>query len=136
MQDFPDKATLLGAVAEFLEGTVRPSIQDQGLAFRVRVAAHIVATVAREVTLESFHDIAEYGRLRALLHREGEPPASDEIKRRAAIGALNAELARALREDAIDDGELAKIRHHVMKTLTEKLTVVQPRFDLKLDVEG
>ncbi len=135
MQDFPDKATLLGAVAEFLDKTVRPAIEDKGLAFRVRVAAHMVATVAREVTFEGNHDAVELARLRRLLDRADDPLPPNDMERRAVLTDLNAELARRLREDALTADDQAAIRTHLVRTLEEKLSVVQPRFDVKMRIE-
>lgn len=135
MQDFPDKATLLGAVAEFLDKTVRPALDDKGLAFRVRVAAHMVATVAREVTFEGHHDAVELARLRRLLDRTDDPLPPNDMARRAALTDLNAELARRLREDALTDDDQDAIRTHLVRTLEEKLSVVQPRFDVKMRIE-
>ncbi|MCA9560934.1 MAG: hypothetical protein KC583_20440 [Myxococcales bacterium] len=141
MQDFPDKATLLGAVAEFLDKTVRPALDasdapnSRGLAFRVRVAAHMVATVAREVTFEGLHDAAELSRLRALLDRTDDPLPPNDMARRATLTELNAELARRLREDPLTEDDQDAIRTHLVRTLEEKLSVVQPRFDVKMRIE-
>lgn len=127
MQDLPDKQTLLGALAQFLSEQVQPAITDRGLAFRVRIAAHLADTLRREVAHEEAHDAAELARLRDLLGAEGLP--SD---RTDAIRTLNARLAQALREGTVDADAA---RASLLATLRDKLAVVQPRFDTRLDLE-
>ena len=52
MQDAPDRQTLLAGVAMFLAGQIEPALrapgENPGLAFRSRIAAHLIATVGRE----------------------------------------------------------------------------------------
>lgn len=113
MQDAPDRETILAGVAMFLAGQVEPAVKaggaDAGLAFRCRVAAHLVAMVGRELAFEAAHDGAELARLQALLGVGGasvdgaavDGAAVEGAARRAAIGALRAELARRLRSDGM-----------------------------------
>ncbi len=134
MQDAPDKNTLLAGVAMFLAGQVEPALKrpgaDKGLAFRSRIAAHLVATVGRELAMEEAHDTAELARLRGLTGEDGDPLAGEP--RRAEIMRLRALLARQLRSDAvIDEGAT---RAAVMQQLREQLQVVQPRFDTTIEL--
>ena len=59
MQDTPDKTTHLAGEARFLKEEVLPNTTDRARAFRVRIAAHLVASVARENAVEETHDGAE-----------------------------------------------------------------------------
>lgn len=141
MQDAPDRETLLANVAMFLMAQVEPALKahpgGRGLAFRTRIAAHLIMTVGRELACEGEHDAAELARLRGLL---GEPPgdsASGPVgaERQAEIVALRTRLAGVLRDDAqpIDAGA---VRAGLMQTLREQLQVIQPRFDTRMTFDG
>lgn len=62
--DEPRKERLLDGVAAFLGKQVVPAIEDPALAFRVRIAAHLVGMVARECRAEP-EDPAEVERMTA-----------------------------------------------------------------------
>lgn len=83
----PDAAELLDAVALFLAKELTPSIEDRGLAFRVRIAAYLVGMVSREVRA----DLPEQD-LEALLAviRGGE---ADDLTRAEVMARLRQELA-------------------------------------------
>ena len=133
MQDSPTKTTLLGGVVRFLKEEILPNTPDRGRAFRVRIAAHLVASVAREIEGEEAHDTAELARLAALLDTS-LPERAGESARRGALAQYNEQLADAIRDgDPAVDVEAA--RAHVMETLREKLSINQPRFDTRLDPE-
>ena len=133
MQDSPTNTTLLGGVARFLKEEILPNTPDRGRAFRVRIAAHLVASVAREIEGEEAHDTAELRRLAVLLDGAA-PEEMGEAARREALAQYNDQLADAIRGgDPTVDVESA--RAHVMETLREKLSVNQPRFDTRLDPE-
>lgn len=134
MQDAPDRQTLLAGVAMFLAGQVEPALKapgaNPGLAFRSRIAAHLVATVGRELAFEEQHDAAELDRLCALLAEPG--PSLTGEARREAIRAHRATLAHKLRADQpIDE---AATRAALMATLRDQLQVVQPRFDTRVEL--
>jgi len=139
MQDAPDRDTLLANVAMFLMAQVEPALkahpEGRGLAFRTRIAAHLIMTVGRELAAEQAHDSAELARLQALLGLEppADPPVGDARKR--AIGGLRARLAEALRVDerALDDGA---VRAGLLETLRDQLQVIQPRFDTRMAWPG
>lgn len=135
MQDLPDTPTLLDALARFLLEQVAPAVDAKGLKYRVKVAAHLAATVAREVRLEGANDGAELQRLRALFEVDGPLPPDDEA-RRGEIGRLEDRLADALRDGRLGGREAEFARGHLMQTLRERLAVVQPGFDTRLDVES
>src|SRR6186997_2521329 len=98
MQDLPDKISLLEAVARFLgDERLKKEIRDPALAFRVKIAAHVIESVAREEAAEDRHDAAELQRLEELFEL---PRSSSEISkntRRARIAELNRMLAKRLR---------------------------------------
>jgi len=121
MQDLPSKEALLGAVAHFLDEEILPATTDRRLAFRVRIAAHLLGVVSRELEHGAAHDARERAGL------EGLVPSG-------AIPAMNAELARHLREDALSDAEQEAILAHLLGTLRDKLAVINPRFNPSLEV--
>jgi hypothetical protein len=129
MQDPPDKATLLDAVAQFLALELKGAVADPRLAFRVLIAAHLTASVAAELRGDETQDTAELARLRALLPdvaaQQNDPP-------RAQIIAMNRELALRLRDGRLPSSAAFD---HLQKTLAEKLAVVSPRFDLRPEIE-
>ncbi len=131
MQDPPDKATLLDAVAQFLALELKSAVADPKLGFRVLIAAHLTASVAAELRGDEAQDAAELARLRALL-----PDVAAQQKDpspRAQIQALNRELAARLRDGRLSAGAAFD---HLQQTLAEKLAVVSPRFDLRPEIEG
>lgn len=138
MQDAPDRDTLLANVAMFLMAQVEPALkaypEGRGLAFRTRIAAHLVATVGRELLHEEQHDAAELARLGDLLGLD-PPGAVVGAARRDAIAGLRARLAKALRdEDTSLDADA--MRAGLMQTLREQLEVIQPRFDTRMRWDG
>lgn len=128
MQDRPDKAALLDAVAEFLMHDVKPYITDPALGFRVLIAANLASVAAREERLEAAHDGAQLDRLRWLL------PDVDvrELTSEAALLQLNVSLADRVRNGGIPENRHADLWSHVTETLREKLAVINPRFDTSL----
>jgi hypothetical protein len=104
----PSGAELLDAVHEFLESEVVPATEGR-LRFHVRVAANVVAMVARELVLA--------------------PRQADAHARRlAGLGVTNeAELAAAIRSGALD-GRLSEVTAAVRATVADKLAVANPRY--------
>lgn len=129
MQDHPDKTALLVGVARFLNEDLAPKIDDKGLRFRARIAAYLVRTVILEQAMGEGHDRAELTRLAALLDVDGDLPVR-EADRNATLRTLNRQLAGRIRQGQDDDA----LRAHLKATLTDKLQVVQPGFDTRLDV--
>lgn len=135
MQDRPHKKDLLFALAKFLDDQVRDAIADPGLRFRVRIASNIAKVVALETMVEDTHDAAELEGLQAILPdvADGLGPNDGAGGRRRAIEVLNAALADAIRTRVLPDEAAA--RAHVKRTLIDKLSVVNPRFDTSLEIE-
>ena len=106
--DIPTAAGLLDAVREFLESDVLP-VTEGRVRFHVRVAANVVAMVAREIVLGPDQAVAHARRLEAL-----------------GVGS-DAELAAAIRSGALDwraEDVVATVR----ATVADKLAVANPGY--------
>lgn len=132
MFDRPDPATLLFGLAAFLEHDLRPSVADPGLAFRVRIAAHVAQTLALQ---EGVHDDALRATLasgRALLGDEEAPPPGTRPELVAAVADVEKRVAHAIRSGRAlpEPATLA----HLRDALAAELRVTNPAFDLRLDL--
>lgn len=130
MQDHPDKLALLQGVGTFLARDLAPTLDDRNLRFRARIAAYLIQIVAMELAFDEQQDAAELGRLVGLL----DEPAVEALpasQRKAELTRLNALLVERIRSGEVDEA----LFDHVTATLREKLAVVQPAFDTRLDVE-
>ena len=124
MQYLPQKQTLMEALTVFLASQVAPAISDPALRFRVRIAAHLLQVVYRELELSDGHTVAEQDRLQQVLQvTSGDVPAL-----RSAVDALIA-------DPATPPALLAEIRTALMEGLANQLAVSQPRFDPSLHIE-
>jgi Domain of unknown function (DUF6285) len=115
MQDRPDAAELLEAVAEYLFAELRPEVPREQR-FRVLVAANVCAVVAREIRAGEAPDREDLELFEELLGEEVSDP------RQAAE-----QLAKRLRSGALDDrlDELApRLEEHVRR----KLDVARPGY--------
>lgn len=113
-QDRPTARELLDAVAEFLTEEASPAL-DGRRAFLARVASNAVAIVARELALGPAADDAESERLRTLLGSKGP------------LDALNAELARRIRDGSLD-ARREDVVTHLRETVRDKLRIANPRY--------
>ena len=137
MHDKPDKALLLDAVAKFLVEEVRPAIADPAVQFRVLIAANLASIAASEIRHEDAHDLAQLARLERLFHPDRPLPAPPPTRaeRETRIRELETELARRIRARSFGASEIGVAVEHVKQTLREKLAVLNPRFDLREDLE-
>ncbi len=136
MQNLPDRNILLQATAGFLMEQVLPAVEDRGLRFRVRIAAHLLATVSRELLDEESDDAAQLRRLASLL---GAPDAKDGLGRdgrHARIRDLEAALADAARQADPADPAEAPLLSAIRADLKARLQVVSPHFSIAPDIEG
>ncbi|NCG22341.1 MAG: hypothetical protein GWP91_25270 [Rhodobacterales bacterium] len=131
MQDEPHKTALLIGVARFLEQDIRPQIADKALAFRLRIATHLLTTVVRELAFESQADAAELASLQAILG-QNDTPLPDSERRAEAILAGNVQAVTALESDALSADTL---HDHLERALAARLAVSNPRFDLSPEIE-
>lgn len=125
MQDRPSAIELLEAVRGFLEREVIEALQGTAK-FHARVAANVLAIVARELTHEPEHLAAEWQRLDALLGAV-EPPL-EPVARREALGARTEALCARIRAGDADAGPFrAAVLAHLRATTREKLAVANPK---------
>ena len=136
MQNLPDRNVLLQAVAGFLAKDVVAAIDDRGVAFRVRIAAHLVATVARELTGDEARDEAQVVRLATALDATVPIGLETRDERHQILRALEIDLARRIRQTDPDSDAALGLRRLVQEDLKARLKVVNPRFDVSPDVEG
>lgn len=127
---------LLHAIARFLEADLRPHLRDPAINFRARIAAHLAALVARELEHGDRLAAAELARLRTLAGVEvGTPSPRPTAAELVELAERRTELARRIRAGALDEAASARARALVRATLADQLSVIQPRFDTRLDVE-
>lgn len=125
MNDRPTAVELLGAVRRFLERDVVPAF-DGPRRYHARVAANVVAVVAREIEVEERQLESEWKRLGRLLGGESLTPAGRDALR-AAVRAGTEELARRIRAGEADAGEWRdEVIAHLRATVTDKLDVARP----------
>lgn len=126
MQDRPTYTELLTAVQQFLENDVVPAL-DGPKQYHARVAANVLAIVARELATEDAHLRAEWERLGILLADQAPPPA-DRAVLRAAVRARNEDLCARIRRGDADAGPWrSAVAAHVRQTVCDKLAVTNPR---------
>lgn len=124
MHDAPSKERILVDVARFLKQDVLPATTDRALAFRVRIAAHLLATVAREV------DGLEEALGAELADLEGlglAAPTGSLSEDDAAVRAGREALAARIREGADDADDV------LIASLRRRLAVGQPHFSLDIE---
>ena len=125
MQDRPTIAELLHAVQGFLEQDAVP-VLDGTLKFHARVAANLLAIVARELAAEDEQLAAEWLRLDGLLG--GSPQPLDATALRAALQARTTELCERIARGDADAGQFRDaVLAHVRATVREKLAIANPK---------
>lgn len=131
MQDSPERKVILEHVAKWLARDLAPVIEDQALAFRVKIAAHLVGQVCRELHAEPIADPMELAGLAAVF---GQQPAAESPEaRQDQIRALEARLAGGLREGEIPASD--PIRMGLMQLLAGRLQVSNPRFAAQAELD-
>jgi Domain of unknown function (DUF6285) len=114
MQDEPQPAEILAAVASFLRDVVMPQATSH-TAFQARVAANALDLVARQIALAPASEEAEHQRLKALLGRDG------------TLADLNRALADGIVVGVFDTSEPG-LSTHLLETTLAKLAVDQPSY--------
>lgn len=129
MNDRPTSVELLRAVGRFLREEVVPELSGPRR-YHARVAANVVAIVAREIETEEPQLRGEWQRLGALLAEGGEPPAQREALRAGVIARNRALVARIRAGDADADADAGAFRAgvlaHLRRTVADKLDVARP----------
>jgi len=113
----PTALELLDVVREFLEGDVLPRLAAD-VRFQCRIAINVLATVRRELEFGAASWSRERARLAGLLG-DADPDESLE--------ALNRQLARQIREGAIDVDDPALLGH-LRRTVEEALAINNPKW--------
>ena len=135
MQDRPTALELLAAVREFITRQVVPALEG-GRQFHARVAANVLGIVERELQDGDEQLRAEWMRLRTLCVPDAAqeavaddvPPLEPPVLR-AAVGALNAELAARIRQGDADRGPLRDaVLAHLRATVEDKLRIANPSY--------
>jgi len=134
MQYLPEKEDLLEAVAHFLAKQAAPAVDDPALAFRLKVAAHLVHGAARESRDEETKDLELLSALGRALQVQPEPRSSSR-ERHEQIRDLFGQLSERIRDPATEPPRLDELRRLVMEVLAQGLRVNQPKFDLSIDIE-
>jgi len=125
VNDRPTAVELLRAVERFLEREVVPALEGPRR-YHARVAANVVAIVAREIETEEAQLAAEWERLGRLLGRDDAPPGAREALR-GALRERTAELAQRIRSGAADaPGFRRELVAHLRQTVADKLAVSRP----------
>lgn len=125
MNDRPTGVELLRAVEAFLEREVVPNLTGPRQ-FHARVAANVVAIVAREIETEEGSLRGEWERLGALLG-DASPPAAERERLREGVLARNRALAERVHAGEADAGEWrARVLAHLRRTVADKLEVSRP----------
>jgi len=125
VNDRPTGVELLRAVERFLEQEVVPQL-DGLRRYHARVAANVVAIVAREIETEEAQLQSEWERLGALLElHEQRPEARGAL--RDAVRARSQALAERIRRGDADAGTWrAELIAHLRRTVADKLAVSRP----------
>ena len=125
MNDRPDAGELLRAVERFLESDVVPAL-DGVHRFHARVAANVVAIVARELETEELHLRSEWEGLCRLLD-DASPLPGMRSAQRAGLSRRNEELVRRIRAGAADQGPWREaVLSHLERVVSQKLDVSHP----------
>lgn len=114
MSQRPDRAELVEAVREFLEGEVQPKLEGS-TAFHARVAVNVLKIVERELAEGPALDAAERSRLAELLGVDDE------------LDALNARLVEGIRAGRLGV-ETPGLLAHLRATALGRLAVDNPRY--------
>ena len=125
MNDRPTGVELLRAVERFLEQEVVPRL-DGPRRYHARVAANLVAIVAKEIETEEAQLQSEWERLGALLDLREERPALRGALREAVRERTQALAARIRRGDADRGAWRDDLIAHLRRTIADKLAVSKP----------
>jgi hypothetical protein len=126
VNDAPDAERLLREVEHFLEAEVVPALE--GVArFHARVAANVVAMVARELETEDAHQAGEWERLGRLLGAEPSPLPETREARREGLRRRNEALVARIRAGDADAGPFrTQLLAHLRRTVDDKMEASRP----------
>ncbi len=118
MQDRPNAAELAAAIAHFLREEIMPSLQDDRLLFRTRVALNALGMLEREARTGNAALEFEAATLQAHLHCTRPPGDLAD-----AVASLNQQLAAQLRAGTEPPGTLALLQDLIRR----KVLIASPR---------
>ena len=125
MNDRPTSVELLRAVERFLQRDVVSNLSGPQR-YHARVAANVVAIVAREIETEERHLRGEWERLGSLLQIDGPAPLEREALR-DRLRDLGQTLADRIRAgDADAEPWREQVLAHLRQTISDKLDVARP----------
>jgi hypothetical protein len=125
LNDRPTGPELLRVVERFLEQEVVPGLEGPRR-YHARVAANLVAIVAREIETEEAQLAAEWERLGALLGLR-EPAPAQRAALRDALRERTEALAQRIRRGDADRGPWREeLIEHLRRTVADKLSVSRP----------
>jgi hypothetical protein len=125
VNDRPTAVELLRAVERFLQAEVVPELEGPR-AYHARVAANVVAIVAREIETEEAQLRGEWERLSRLLGDAAPAPAAREALREGVRSRTRALVERIRAGDA-DRGDFREaVLAHLRRTVDDKLDVAKP----------
>jgi hypothetical protein len=125
VNDRPTGPELLRAVERFLEHEVVPRL-DGPRRYHARVAANLVAIVAREIETEEAQLRSEWERLGSLLGLSEQRPEARAALRDAVAERTRA-LAHRIRRGDADRGDWRReLIAHLRRTVADKLAVSKP----------
>jgi hypothetical protein len=125
VNDRPTALELLRAVERFLQTDVVPALSGPRR-YHARVAANVVAIVAREIETEADHLRGEWERLGRLLDLDEARPGDREALR-AGVGARTGALVQRIRAGEADAGRWRdEVLAHLRRTVADKLDVARP----------
>ena len=125
MNDRPTSVELLRAVEHFLQKDAVPALSGPQR-YHARVAANVVAIVAREVETEEDHLAGEWERLGHLMDLDEARP-SDRDALRVGVRARSEALVGRIRAGEADGGPWRdEVIAHLRQTVLDKLDVARP----------
>jgi len=130
MRPPPDAPTVLGRVARFLAKEV--TVEDKAQAFRLKVAAFLIAAIARDLAAGDSLREGQLHALSALLGDDGaEVPPNSAALAQAVLG-LEGRLAERLASGELPYDEALPL---LKRQLALELSMSNPRFDLSDTIE-
>ena len=125
MNDRPTCVELLRVVERFLQKDVVPALAGPRR-YHARVAANVVAIVAREIETEENQLRGEWERLGCLLSLDEDRPDAREALR-ADVRARSEALVAHIRAGEADTGPWREeLLAHLRRTVADKLAVARP----------
>lgn len=121
-----DRVRLLQGIARFLETEARPAISDRGCAFRARIAASLLQSLA----LDEAAELPPLALAAQRLMSERDPAAAATPDAPKAAASSVEELAALLRFDPPTGERERAWRRAWLDALAAQIAVRNPRFDL------